>query len=104
MPLDTITAHVQSPSINEERNDDRGAGCHSDLLASNINVGDTAVTRKSIDKKTNELSNLLLVRGRHARPTEKKAPPSQTTKTKAQDGGDIKPSRSSIFVLLGLTD
>lgn len=107
VPLDVMTACVQSASVNEEsnqnRDDRRGTSYHDELLAANLNVGDTEIIRKSTDKKTNKLSNSLLVRGRHAYSTEKKEPPSQTTKTKAQDG-DLMPSRSSIFVLLGLTD
>lgn len=95
MPLETMTTQVPSVGVNEATNDD--------LLATNTNDGDTAVTRKSTEKKTNKLTSSLLVRGRHDRSTEKKTPASQTTKTKAQ-GGNIKPSRSSIFVLLGLTD
>ena len=100
MPLDALSAHVQSPSVNKEINEDTddglGPGHHDDLH-------DTAITRKSTDKKTSKLSSSLLVRGRDACPTEKKEPPSQTTKTRAQDS-DRKHSRSSIFVLLGSSD
>jgi len=92
VPLD-----VQPLSVNEEHNDDgRGAGCHDELQTANLNVGESG---KSTDKKTNKPSSSLLVRGRHACPTEKKASPSQMTKTKTHDG-DPQPSRNSIFVLL----
>ena len=96
MPLDSLTSHVQSPSVNKEINEDtddgRGAGHHDDL-------NDTGITRKSTDKRTNKLPSSLLVRGRDACPTEKKESPSQQMKT-----GDRKHSRSSIFVLLGSSD
>jgi len=104
MPLNAMTTHVQSLSANDKGTDDsRGAGPHDDLLATNFNVGNAGIIRKSADKKTHKLPSSLLVRGRHPCSTEKKEPSSQTTKTKAQDG-NTKPSRSSIFVLLGLTD
>jgi len=103
--LDTLTAPVPSVSNGDTAGDSRGADCHNDLLtafAANTNVGDTAVACKSSDKMTNELCSSLLVKGRHSRHSEK-ARSSQKPQTKAQDA-DIKSSRNSIFVLLGLTD
>ena len=96
--MDTMTAPVNS----EGNGNSRGADCHNDPLAANTSVDDTAVVCQSSDTVTNKLSSSLLVKGRHTRHSEK-ARSSQKSKTKAHDG-DIKPSRSSIFVLLGLTD
>jgi len=93
--LDTITAQTQPLSVTSEDNND-----HDDPSAEGLNVGTSrGISRKSTSKKANELSSSLVVRGRHA----KKAPPPQLTKSKTQDG-EMKTSRSNIFVLLGLAD
>ena len=107
LPLDILTTHGQSASFSGERKDDNGDGHaaagQDNQAVVNVNVGRTVIARKGTGKKTHKLCSSLLVGGRHTTcPAEKKAAPSQTTKTKAQHG-DVKPTRSSIFVLLGLT-
>ena len=97
LPLATLTPRAQSRSVSEEDNETDG---HDPSTA---NFNGTAVTRKPADKKTNKLCSSLLVRGRHACPTKKKASPPLTPKTKAQDG-ETKHSRNGIFVFLGLAD
>ena len=105
VPLDTLTPHSQSPSVDEEHEEDNGNESH---VAPGHDTSSSAAVAagKSADKKATKLCSSLLVRGRQSRPSKKKTPerpPPQTSKSKAQDG-ELKQPRNGIFVLLGLAD